>query len=121
MLIADENTHRGVINRLRDAGLTPEWIKESMPGTPDSDILARADIGSAIFITNDRDFGDLIFHRGMPAPGAILYVRLPHRLADATADRLLALLEVGVTTGHMITITKDGERKKPFPPGASDA
>jgi hypothetical protein len=73
---------------------------------------------TTVLITCDRDFGDLIFSRGMPTPRAILYVRLPHRQADATADRLLSLIERGGIEGHIITITKDGERTKPFPAGA---
>ena len=116
--LADENTHKGVVTRLRDAGLDVEWLSQSTPGGTDHDILSRADIGRLVLITCDRDFGDLIFSRGMPTPRAILYVRLPHRQADATADRLLSLIERGGIEGHIITITKDGERTKPFPAGA---
>ncbi len=73
-----------------------------------------------ILITHDRDFGDLLFNKGLPVPHVVLYSRLPHRLADATADRILALLEAGVAAGQMVTLTKDGDRMKPFPPGVSD-
>jgi hypothetical protein len=67
---------------------------------------------------NDSDFGDLIFNHGLPAPKTILYTRLPHRAAQQTAARLIALLEAGVPAGQMITLTKNGARTKPFPPGA---
>lgn len=119
-ILADENTHRSVVDRLREAGYAVEWLYETRPGESDLEILERPDIATAILITNDRDFGDLIFNRGGPAPRTILYTRLPHRDADATANRLIALLADGVPAGQMITITKNGNRIRPFPLGASN-
>ena len=120
-LLADQNVHRRVVLRLREAGYDVEFILETMPGRLDPDILARPDIGEFVFITGDKGFGDWIFHQGLPRPSAILFSRLPHPQWADTADRLIALLEEGVQPGQMITITKGGERVKPFPLGASDA
>ena len=120
-LLADENTHGILVARLRGAGFDVEWISESAPGISDAAILDRADISTLILITNDRDFGNLIFNEGKPAPRALLYTRLPHRAARDTADRLARLIERGDIDGHIITLTKDGERRKPFPAGASNA
>jgi predicted nuclease of predicted toxin-antitoxin system len=119
-LLADENQHPVVVARLRAAGYNVEFIRESSPGAQDKDILARPDIGSVLLLTYDRDFGDLIFNHGLPAPAAILYTRLNRVEPDVIASRLLSLLEAGVTPGHITTITKDGERLKPFPAGASN-
>jgi predicted nuclease of predicted toxin-antitoxin system len=83
----------------------------------DRDILQRPDIAALVLVTHDRDFGDLIFNQGLPAPRAVLYSRLPHRASEETADRLIARLEAGGVAGQMITITKDGFRTKPFPIG----
>lgn len=91
-----------------------------MPGALDSDILARQDIKDLILITNDRDFGDLIFNQAMPPPLSILYTRMPHRLPDQAANRLIAVLDAGVAHGQMITLTKDGARSKSFPAGAQN-
>ena len=93
---------------------------ETAPGLSDEAILGRSDIGQLVLLTYDRDFGDLIFNRGYSAPLSILYTRL-NRVAPAEiAERLLARLEAGLPAGHMITITKDGERSRPFPRGASN-
>jgi predicted nuclease of predicted toxin-antitoxin system len=119
-LLADENIHRIVVSRLREAGFEVEWIRQSSPGALDHEILARPDIASLVLITHDRDFGNLIFNKRLPAPYAILYSRLPHRRADTTADRTLALLEAGVIAGQMITMTHDGDRIKPYPAGVFD-
>ena len=119
-LLVDENVHRVVVARLREAGHEVEWIKQTSPGALDPEILGRPDLGSMIFVTHDRGFGDLIFSKGLPTPYAILYTRLPHRLPNLTADLLIALLERGVSAGQMVTIKRDGSRTKPFPSGASD-
>ncbi len=117
-LLADENQHPVVVVRLRSAGHAVEWIRETSRGAKDPEILARGDITTLILITDDRDFGDLIFNRGYPAPRAILYNRLNRVHPDAIADRLIAVLAGGGFEGHITTITKDGERSKPFPAGA---
>ena len=84
----------------------------------DPEILLRDDMGSLVFISGDRDFGDLIFNRGYPVPRAILYQRLNRLDPDGIADRLIAVLGRGDFDGHIVTLTKDGERSKPFPSGA---
>lgn len=117
-LLADQNVHRRVVVRLREAGYAVEYIEETMPGRLDPDILARADIGELIFITGDKGFGDWTFNKGLPRPFAILLSRLPHPDWAETADRLIAILERGVASGQMITITKSADRAKPFPLGA---
>ncbi|WP_326525632.1 DUF5615 family PIN-like protein [Sphingomonas sp.] len=116
-LLADENVHGNVVIALRQAGHAVEWVRETAPGATDTNILDRADIAELILITNDRDFGDLIFNKRMPAPFAILYTRTPHRDWEVTAGLLAAELERGVAAGHMTIVTKDGTRRTPFPIG----
>ena len=119
-LLADENQHPRVVARLRDAGYRVEFIAETSAGARDKEILARADIGSKVLLTYDRDFGDLIFHQSYPTPFAILYTRLNRARPEHIAERLLAELEAGITPGHMTTITDDGVRLRPFPTGADN-
>ena len=119
-VLANENQHPLVVMRLREAGYDVEYTRESSRGASDPEILMRADITSFVLVTDDRDFGDLIFNRGYPHPEAVLYARLSRAEPDHIADRLLALLAGGVAHGHITTITKDGERSKPFPPGVQN-
>jgi predicted nuclease of predicted toxin-antitoxin system len=118
-LLADQNVHRRVVRVLREAGFDLEFIQETMPGSADEAILARNDISDFILITGDRDFGDLIFNKGLPQPNAILYSRLPHPEWQNTANRLIAILRNGPSPGYMTTLTKDGERLRSFPLGAT--
>ncbi len=112
--------HRVVVARLRQAGFDLEWIRDTSSGATDDEILARPDIPTLIFVTHDRDLGDLIFNKARTAPYAVLYTRLPHRLPNLTADLLIAQLEAGVPAGQMTTIKRDGSRTRPFPDGANN-
>jgi predicted nuclease of predicted toxin-antitoxin system len=117
-LLADENTHPLVVSRLRAAGIEVEYVRETSRGMQDSQILMRHDMPALVFLTGDRDFGDLIFNRGYPPPRAILYQRLNRLDPDGIADRVIAVLDRGGFDGQFVTLTKDGERTKPFPTGA---
>ena len=119
-LLIDENVHRAVVARLRANGFEVEWIRESALGMIDRDILSRPDIATWVFVTNDRDFGELIFNKGLSAPHAILYTRLPHRLPEAAADALIAVLRAGVPAGRIITLRKSGNRARQFRLGANN-
>jgi predicted nuclease of predicted toxin-antitoxin system len=106
-LLADENQHPRVVVRLREAGFEVEYVRETTPGAKDEEILARTDIGHLVLLTYDRDFGDLIFNRGYPAPAAILYTRLDRKAPEAVADRFIAVLEAGIAWNYITTITED--------------
>ena len=114
-LLADENLHPLVVRHLRALDLDVEWVKESSRGATDEDILSREDIGDLVLVTFDRDFGDLIFRRGFPAPRAILYSRLSRANPKAIAERIANLLARGLAERHITTITARGERVKAFP------
>jgi predicted nuclease of predicted toxin-antitoxin system len=86
----------------------------------DADILTRVDTGELTLLTFDRDFGDLIFHQGLPTPRCILYIRVGRTDPILAADRIRLLIEKGLPDRHMIRITNDGERLKPFPDGANN-
>lgn len=118
LLLADENVHPLVVEELRRAGHLVEWVGDTAPGSSDVAILQRADIGRMVLVTYDRDFGELIFHRGWQAPKAVLYTRLNRADPAQIARRLIAVLERGVQDGQMMTITQDGERIRPFAMGA---
>lgn len=116
-ILADENLHPIVIQRLRDAGHIVEAIIETMPGTDDTEILQRSDIGKWIFVTFDRDFGELIFHRDYPRPAAVIYSRLGRAEPRHVADIILQLLDSQSVEGLFIALTKKGIKMTPYPDG----
>ncbi len=111
--------HPVVVQRLRIAGLEVEWIAETASGLADIQILSRVDIGELIFITYDRDFGDLIFNHDFNRPSAVIYSRLGRAEPRYLADCILQLLEIEQIQGHFHVIKADGIRSTPFPNGTT--
>ncbi len=100
---------------LRKRGHIVEALAESAPATADDAILARADIGAWVLLTYDRDFGELIFNRGMPCPTGVVYSRLERPKPEVLLERLDALVEAGVIVGQFIVIDRNAERSRPLP------
>lgn len=74
-LVADENIDRRIVERLRQDGHSVEWIAELAPSVSDEDVLQRAVAAAAVLVTEDKDFGELVYRRGLTHSG-ILLVRL---------------------------------------------
>ncbi len=90
--LADESCHGAVIQAYRDAGHDVLSITETRPGTPDTDVLSESVDSARILLTEDKDFGDLIFVAGLRTCGVVLF-RLPGVSAPAIVRRALDLLE----------------------------
>jgi predicted nuclease of predicted toxin-antitoxin system len=72
--LADENFPRPAVRALRQDGLEVAWATEVSPGSMDEDVLARCTSDRLTLLTLDKDFGELVFHRGLPAEcGVILF------------------------------------------------
>ena len=92
--ILDENVELRIGRALKTLNYDVTIVAEDYPASiADHEILALSVAEDRILITNDRDFGDLIFHRGHSHSG-VIYFRLP---LDSTAvekvERLLQLLD----------------------------
>jgi len=71
-LLADENVDAPIVNWLKTQGLDLLSIRETYPGISDEEIIVRAAAEDRVILTNDLDFGELVFHRAMSAAGIIL-------------------------------------------------
>lgn len=74
-LLADENMDRGVVERLRADGHRVGWVAELSPSLPDEEVLRQAAADGAVLVTEDKDFGELVYRRGLAHAGVLL-VRL---------------------------------------------
>ena len=72
MIVADENIPSLVVEALRGAGHEVDYISESAAGVGDDEVLERALAVSAILLTADKDFGELIFLRRRASAGVLL-------------------------------------------------
>jgi predicted nuclease of predicted toxin-antitoxin system len=72
IILADENLHRGIANRLTEAGHDVTHIASLSPSVTDDEVLAQAVETGALLITNDLDFGEMVFTRGAHHAGVLL-------------------------------------------------
>jgi predicted nuclease of predicted toxin-antitoxin system len=70
--LADESVERKVVERLRMGGFEVISVVEIAIGLPDEVVLALARQKQAILLTADKDFGELIYRRGLVHEGVIL-------------------------------------------------
>lgn len=74
-LFADEGLESVVVERLRSDGHQVAWVAELAPSLPDHEVLQLASESGAVLLTADKDFGELVFRRGLGHAGVVL-VRL---------------------------------------------
>lgn len=85
VIVVDENIDIAVIKRLREDGHDVFSIAESMPSVPDEEIFQVFLQRKALFLTEDKDFVEMIFHRKAYHYGIIL-VRLDGCLPEDKAE-----------------------------------
>ncbi len=73
--VADECVDGHILRALRSAGHIVRDIHETDPGASDEQVLRIAHSGATILITEDKDFGDLVFASKSQHSG-ILLIRL---------------------------------------------
>ena len=110
-IIADENITDLLVATLRSQGYYVTYIKESARGSLDPAILAAATQSNQLLITNDKDFGELVYHRGHAHSGVLL-VRLSKLTVEEEAEEVARLVqEQGENLLGAFTVIK--QRGKP--------
>jgi predicted nuclease of predicted toxin-antitoxin system len=70
--LADECVDAGLVGRLRGAGHDTLYTAEIASGATDPQVIRRAHEDGRVLLTEDKDFGDLVFRLGMTVPGLVL-------------------------------------------------
>ncbi|MBI2144168.1 DUF5615 family PIN-like protein [Candidatus Woesearchaeota archaeon] len=70
--LVDANLGRAFANLLRQAGHDVLFANDLLPLRSDEEMLAGARKDERIVITNDKDFGELVFRLGRLSAGVIL-------------------------------------------------
>lgn len=113
--IADENIPKSIVTFLRGSGHDVTSIYETNRGMKDDDILKRSFSELRVLITNDSDFGELIFYRKLPACGVILF-RLPMHAPDFFLKRMIDVLSDYHKSllGHFLLVSETQVRIRPI-------
>jgi predicted nuclease of predicted toxin-antitoxin system len=92
--LADESCDFRIVRALRSAGHDVLPIVDVLPGAADAAVIDLAVREDRLFLTEDRDFGQLIYAAAKPARGVIL-IRFP-----AMARTALPQLIVEIVAQH---------------------
>lgn len=89
---------------------------ELASGTPDPEVLSHARQHGQILITFDRDFGELVYHRGSAVPPGIIYLRLSPADPEEAGRVLLNLFAVEELQleGRFTVVDTDRIRQRPL-------
>ena len=86
-LLADECFDARLIEALREGEHDVLAIREHLPGASDQMVLELACAEGRLLLTEDTDFGELVYRLQHPSAG-ILLLRLPLAPLDLKYDRL---------------------------------
>lgn len=70
--VADESVDLPIVEHLRQDGHAVWYVAEMAPSIPDEAVLALANRQSALLLTADKDFGELVFRQQRLVTGVVL-------------------------------------------------
>lgn len=119
-LLANENFPAPSVRYVRDAGYDLVSVGEGAGGLADQAVLAFAESEKRWIVTFDRDYGELIFARGLGAPPALILCRMRSYRPESPGRLVVELLESGnELEGYFIVLDESGSRKRPLPEAKS--
>ena len=114
--LVDECIDAGTVAHLRAMGHDVVYMAEIAPRDSDTEVTTRAQAEKRLLLTEDKDFGDLVFRRGQSVPGVVLSRIDPamHMLKRARLDAVISRL--GERMLGRYTIVEEARfRSRPLP------
>jgi predicted nuclease of predicted toxin-antitoxin system len=115
-LLLDENVSPIIGVALADAGHDVSAAVAVCPGALDTDLVAIASTEARIIVSEDKDFGELVFRDGLRPPG-LIRLMLPGYWPAEKATRLLEVLTAAGTSavGAILVIEPTRTRLRQLP------
>jgi predicted nuclease of predicted toxin-antitoxin system len=115
--LADENFPLPSVRILSAAGHDIVAVVQDSPGVAHEVVLERAVREDRVLLTFDRDYGNLLYQRGLPPPAGIAYFRFVPSSLEEPAEYLLALLEHSELSllGRLTVAERERVRQRPLP------
>ena len=113
--LADECVDAALVDALRASGHDVSYIAESASGVTDTEALGLAQTENRLFLTEDKDFGELVFRFRLPAPGLVL-LRIDPMRPEIKWRRLeAAIAQIGEGLfGRYVVVTENRTRSRPL-------
>ena len=89
--LADESCDFAVVRALRNEGYNVIAVAEVTPATDDEDTIGLAYSEAKILLTEDKDFGRLVYAHAYPSGGVIL-IRFPSNIRRTLPKVILDLV-----------------------------
>ena len=118
-LLADENFPRLAIEMLRSLGHDVLWVAETCPSAKDEHVLDLAVRESRVLLTQDKDFGELAFRRGLPATSGVVLLRVtpvPSLVTELARKAFSAHTDF---RGKFVVVEEGRIRERTLPTGAA--
>jgi predicted nuclease of predicted toxin-antitoxin system len=90
--LVDECVAAPLVALLREGGHDVLYVAETAAGLNDADVIALALQEKRLLLTEDKDFGDLVFRRERAVPGVVL-IRIDTDNSRLKATRLAAAID----------------------------
>ena len=104
--LADESCAGPVIRALREAGHDVTAIVEEQKGASDEEVLQRALNENRVLITEDRDFGELVYAR---SSSGVILLRFPAIARRVKSETLVAAVaKLGSRVRNAFTVVEPG-------------
>lgn len=96
--LADVNIEKPIVDELRKMGYDIEWVAEVNRYMDDMSIFKMAQKENRVLLTNDKDFGEIVFRQKLITTGIVLFrikgqdvkgkEKLLKRLLSAHSDKI---------------------------------
>ena len=106
--LADESCARPVVKALRAAGHDVVAIAEAAQGAADEEVMHRALGERRILITEDGDFGELVYAHGRSSAG-VVFVKFHNRARRTKATTVVeAVAKLGERLSDSFAVVEPG-------------
>ena len=106
--LADEGCDGGLVRALRQDGHDVVYAAETLCGFSDEALLSLAWTERRIVLTEDKDFGELVYRLRRPAHGVILpRLKVRDRAMKVPKVQLLLRGESGRLPGSFVVLDRD--------------
>ncbi len=106
--LADVNIEKAIVDELRRLGYDTVWMAEEDPSLDDLSIFRITQKENRVLLTNDKDFGEIVFRQKLIPSGIILF-----RLKGQDVKEKIKLLRKvlvsneGKIMRHFVVIAKE--------------
>jgi predicted nuclease of predicted toxin-antitoxin system len=108
-ILADENVDFRIVKQLREAGITVLTVVESSSGISDIQVMELALKNDALILTEDSDFGELVFSYQHKNTGIIFIRYVNENLQKIVKNISVVLAKYGSSLYQKFTVITPGK------------